>query len=73
MVFLVLFCSRRATYIVQDDAKKITSVGLSAKGVIFSKNSLLVRCSLRKIKWHYMLIFWSESRGNTVDKAKVSV
>ena len=37
-VFLVLFCSRRAAYIVRDNAKKFTSVGLSYKGVIlFSK------------------------------------
>ena len=34
-VFLVLFCSRRtAYYIVRDNARKITSVGLSYKGVI---------------------------------------
>ena len=32
-VFLVLFCSRTA-YIVRDNAKKFTSVGLSYKGVI---------------------------------------
>ena len=30
-VFLVLFCSRRTAYIVGDNAKKITSVGLSYK------------------------------------------
>ena len=37
-MFLVLFCSRRTAYIVRDDAKKITSVGLSYRGVIlFSK------------------------------------
>ena len=37
-VFLVLFCSRRAAYIVRDNAKKFTSLGLSYKDVIlFSK------------------------------------
>ena len=37
-MFLVLFCSLRAAYIVRDNAKKFTSVGLSYKGVIlFSK------------------------------------
>ena len=37
-MFLVLFCSRRTAYIVRDNAKKFTSVGLSYKGVIlFSK------------------------------------
>ena len=33
-MFLVLFCSRRTAYIVKDNAKKFTSVGLSYKGVI---------------------------------------
>ena len=33
-MFLVLFCSRRTDYIVRDNAKKITSVGLSCKEVI---------------------------------------
>ena len=37
-MFLVMFCSRRTAYIVSDNAKKITSVGLSYKDVIlFSK------------------------------------
>ena len=37
-MFLVLFCSRRTAYIVRNNAKKFTSVGLSYKGVIlFSK------------------------------------
>ena len=37
-MFLILFCSRRTAYIVRDNAKKFTSVGLSNKGVIlFSK------------------------------------
>ena len=37
-VFLVLFCSRCTAYIVRDNAKKITSVGLSCREVIlFSK------------------------------------
>ena len=36
--FLVLLGSRRTAYIIRDNAKKITSVGLSYKGVIlFSK------------------------------------
>ena len=33
-VFLVLFCSRRTVYIVRDNEKKFTSVGLSYKGVM---------------------------------------
>ena len=37
-VFLFLFCPRRTAYIVRDNAKTFTSVGLSFKGVIlFSK------------------------------------
>ena len=37
-MFLVLFCSRRTAYIVRDNVKKFTSVGLSYKHVIlFSK------------------------------------
>ena len=37
-MFLVRFCSRRTAYIVRDNAKKFTSVGLSYKDVIlFSK------------------------------------
>ena len=35
---LALFCSRRTAYIIRDNAKKITSVGLSYKDVkLFSK------------------------------------
>ena len=37
-VFLVLFSVRRTAYIVRDNAKTFTSVGLSYKDVIFSKN-----------------------------------
>ena len=48
-VFL-LFCSRRTAYIVRDNAKTFTSVGLSFKEVILFSKSLRVRCSLRKIK-----------------------
>ena len=33
-MFPVLFCSRRTAYIVRDNAKKFTSIGLSYKGVI---------------------------------------
>ena len=33
-MFLVLFCSHHTAYIVRDNAKKLTSVGLSYKGVI---------------------------------------
>ena len=33
-MFLVLFCSRRTAYIVRDNTKRITSVGLSYKDVI---------------------------------------
>ena len=41
-MFLVLFCSRRTDYIVRNNAKKFTSVGLSYKGVIlFSKIFLM--------------------------------
>ena len=37
-MFLVPFCSRSTVYTVRDNVKKITSVGLSYKGVIlFSK------------------------------------
>ena len=37
-MFLVLFCSRCTAYIVRDNAKKFTLVGLSYKGIIlFSK------------------------------------
>ena len=37
-VLLVSFCSRCSAYIVRDNAKKFTSVGLSYEGVIlFSK------------------------------------
>ena len=37
-MFLVLFRSRRTAYIIRDNAKKITSVGLSHKNLIlFSK------------------------------------
>ena len=37
-MFLILFCSCRTAYIVRGNAKKITSVHLSYKGVIlFSK------------------------------------
>ena len=37
-VFHVLFCSRRTAYIVRDNAKKFTLLGLSYKDVIlFSK------------------------------------
>ena len=36
--FLILFCSRRTAYIVRDNAKIFTSVGLPYKDVIlFSK------------------------------------
>ena len=50
-VFLVPFCSRRTVYIVRDNAKAFTSVGLSCEDVIlFFKNILDVRCHLRKIK-----------------------
>ena len=38
MVLLVLFCSRRTAYIVRDNAKNFTPIGLSYKDVIlFSK------------------------------------
>ena len=33
-MFLVPFCSRSTAYIVRDNAKKFTSVGLSYNGVI---------------------------------------
>ena len=53
-MFLVQFCSRRTAYIVRDNAKKFTSVGLSYKDVIlFSKifycsNHLLVQWLARQ-------------------------
>ena len=73
-----LFCFIHALLLIgpiaRDNAKKFTSLGLSYKDVIlFSKNILPVQCSVRKIKEYYMLIFWSESRGNTVEKAKCSL
>ena len=46
---------------------------LQGGNIIFKKKMLRVRCSLRKIKEHYMLIFWCKSHGNTVEKAKGSV
>ena len=61
-MFLFLFCSRQTAYIVRDNAKTFTSLCLSWKDVIYVK-----------IKWNYMLIFWSQSRGNTVEKVKGSV
>ena len=42
---------------------------LQGRNIIF-RSILRVRCSLRKIKQHLMLIFSSESRGNAVKKAK---
>ena len=37
-MFVVLFCSHRTAYIVRDNAKKFTSVGLSYKdAILFSK------------------------------------
>ena len=73
-VFLVLFCSRRTAYIVRDNAKKIY-IGrfiLQGHNIIF-KNILRVRCSLRKIKKNFMVIFWSERHDNAVKKAKGSL
>ena len=72
-MFLVLFCSRSTAYIVRDNAKKFTSVGLSYKDVtLFSKIFYIVRCSLRKIKSHFMRIFGSERCGNAVTKVRGS-
>ena len=50
-VFLVLFCSRRTDYIVRDNCEKIfiSRFILPGPNIIF-KNSLDVRCILRKIK-----------------------
>ena len=37
-MFLFLFCSRRTAYIVRDNAKKFTSVGISYMGLtLFSE------------------------------------
>ena len=41
-MFLVPFCSRRTAYIVSDNTKKFTSVGLSYKGVILFKKIFYV-------------------------------
>ena len=70
-LFLFRFSSRRGAYIVRDNAKKmyISRYILQGHNIIF-KNILRVPCSLRKIKQHYMLLFWSESRGNAVKKTK---
>ena len=42
---------------------------LQGHNIIF-KNILHVRCSLRKIIWHFMRIFGSQCCGNAVTKAK---
>ena len=48
--FLFLICSRHTAYLVRDNAKTFTSVGLSCKDIIFFQKTSRVRCSLRKIK-----------------------
>ena len=69
-MFLVLFCSRRTSYIVRDIAKTFTSVGLSYKDVIlFSKIFYVSDVVYVKLN-SFMIIFWSKSRGNTVEKEK---
>ena len=50
----------------------ISSFISQGRNIIF-KNMLRDRCSLRKIKYYFMIIFWSKIRGNTVRKAKGSV
>ena len=69
-MFLVLFCSCLTAYIVRDNAKNITSVGLFYKGVIlFSKIFYVFDVVYVKSN----SITWSESRGNAVKKAKGSL
>ena len=66
--FSLLFTSY--AYIVRDNAKTFTSVGLSCKDVIlFLKNYMF---NVVYVKQRYMLIFWSESHGNNVEKANGS-
>ena len=70
-VFLVLFCSRRTAYIVRDNAKKFTSVGISYMGLIlFSK--IFYVFDIVNVK-SIIRIFWSELRGNAVTEAKGSL
>ena len=45
---------------------------LQGRNIIF-KNILRVPCSFREIKSHFILIFWSATRGKAVKKAKGSV
>ena len=60
----------RTAYIVRDNAKKFTSVGLSYKGVLlFSK--IFYMFDVVYVQ-HFMRIFGSEHRGNAVTKAKGS-
>ena len=49
-VLLVLFWSRRTAYIVRDNTKTFTSIGLFYKDIILFSKKLRVRCSLRQIK-----------------------
>ena len=59
-----MFCSRRTAYIVKDNAKKnYISRFISQECNIIFKTILRARCSLRKIKYHFMRIFWSELRA----------
>ena len=59
-MFLVLFCSRHTAYIVRDNAKKFTSVGLSYKGVtLFSK-----------ICYMFDVVYVKSNSDNAVKKAK---
>ena len=73
-MFLVLFCSCCTAYIVRDNAKNFTSVGLSYKDVIlFSKMFYVIDVVYVKLNSIFIINLWSKSRGNTVEKTKGSV
>ena len=73
-MFIVQFCSRRTAYIVRGNAKIFTSVGLSYKDVIFfSKIFYVFEVVYVKSNNIFIVIFWSESRGKAVKRAKRSL
>ena len=74
-MFLFLFCSRHAPYIIRDNAKTFTLLGLSYKDVTLLLYIFyvfdVVYVKSNNIR-PYILIFWTESRGYAVKKAKES-
>ena len=67
------FCAS-VDYTVRDNEKKIciSRFILQGRNINF-KNILRVRCSLRKIRQNFTLIFWSETRGDAVKNAMGSL